>query len=215
VKFEIPPLPYAKDALEPTMSALTLEIHHGKHHQGYLDKLRELVEGTRREDFSLEELLLTSDGEVFNNASQAWNHAFFWQSMRPQGGGRPAGRLLEALERDFGSFARFRTEFAEVATAHFGSGWAWLVRGSAGQLRVSSTSNADNPLRHRTVPLLTLDVWEHAYYLDHRNERARYVDGFLDQLVNWEFASANLEFMAARPPRSGARGRRGSTARRR
>jgi Fe-Mn family superoxide dismutase len=203
----MPPLPYPKDALEPTMSARTVEIHYEKHHRGYVDKVRELIEGTQREQRDLEQLLLASDGELFNNAAQAWNHAFFWRSMRPGGGGRAQGRLLELIEIGFGSFDRFRKEFSETAIHHFGSGWAWLVQDSSGELRVSSTSDADNPLLHQATPLLTLDVWEHAYYLDYRNERAHYVDGFLDALANWEFAAQNLESAAALQPRKSA-GRR-------
>jgi Fe-Mn family superoxide dismutase len=208
VKLEMPALPYAKEALEPTMSALTVEIHYEKHHRGYVDKVRELIEGTQRESLELEQLVVQSEGELFNNAAQAWNHAFFWRSMRPEGGDRPAGRLLEFLELGFGSLDRFRKEFADAAIRQFGSGWTWLVQDSSGELRVSSTSDADNPLMHGATPLLTLDVWEHAYYLDYRNDRARYVDGFLDRLVNWEFAAENLESAAAMRPRQSSARRR-------
>jgi len=192
VKFLIAPLPYPKDALEPTMSSLTVDLHYEKHHKGYLEKLRGLIEGTAKGQLGLEELILTTEGDLFNNAAQVWNHHFFWRCMRPKGGGKPEGKLRDALEADFGSFDRFRTEFSAAANGEFGSGWAWLVEDATGHLRVCNSSDAENPLKQQAVPLLTLDVWEHAYYLDYRNERARYVDGFLDRLLNWDFVAANL-----------------------
>jgi Fe-Mn family superoxide dismutase len=193
MKFELPPLPYAKDALAPHIGAETLEFHYGKHHQGYLDKLRKIVEGKPEAERSLEELIRSAGpGALFNNAAQVWNHTFYWQSMKPGGGGKPEGRMLEGIESAFGSFADFKQRFAEVATGQFGSGWAWLVRDTRGRLRVLGTADAENPLQEGHLPLLTCDVWEHAYYLDYRNERARYVESFLDHLVHWEFAAENL-----------------------
>lgn len=193
MSFEIAPLPYAKDALAPILSASTLEVHYEKHHKGYLAKLRKLTDGKPEASQSLEDLIRTAHGELFNNAAQVWNHSFYWRCMRPPGGAKPAGALLRALEAAFGSFEHFRSQFADAAIGEFGSGWAWLTQDAMGKLRVSSSDDAENPLRRGALPLLTLDVWEHAYYLDYRNERARYVDGFLDQLVNWDFVSANLE----------------------
>jgi Fe-Mn family superoxide dismutase len=192
VKFAIPPLPYPNDALQPVLSATALEVHYEKHHKGYVEKLRKLIEGTPQEKHSLLTLVHTSDGDVFNNAAQVWNHSFFWRCMRPRGGGVPERPLLDELEAHFGSFSRFRTEFADAANQQFGSGWAWLVQEPSGALEVYGTSDAENPIRRGAAPLLTLDVWEHAYYLDYRNERARFVDGFLDRLVDWSFAAANL-----------------------
>jgi Fe-Mn family superoxide dismutase len=192
MKFQIPPLPYPKDALDPMLSATAVDIHYEKHHKGYVEKLRKLIEGTPAEKLGPEELITTATGDVFNNAAQVWNHTFFWRCMRPRGGGKPEGPLLRGLEEDFGSFEEFRRKFAEAANGEFGSGWAWLVRDGSGHLRVYSSDDAQNPLQRKDTPLLTLDVWEHAYYLDYRNERARYVEAFLDRLVNWEFASTNL-----------------------
>jgi Fe-Mn family superoxide dismutase len=193
MRFDLAPLPYATDALEPHLGAETLEIHYGKHHRGYLEKLRKAIQGTPEAERSLEELIRISSGDVFNNAAQIWNHDFYWQSLRPDGGGEPRGELLAGIEAAFGSFSDFRKAFAEAAIGEFGSGWAWLVQDGAGRLQVRNSSDADNPLRLEMTPLLTLDVWEHAYYLDYRNERARYVDVFLERLINWDFAAANLE----------------------
>ena len=198
MKLKIEPLPYPKDALEPMLSAVAVDIHYEKHHKGYLEKLGKLIEGTPREKLGLEELITASDGEVFNNAAQIWNHSFFWRCMRPGGGGKPEGTLLHDLEADFGSFEAFRRRFAEAANGEFGSGWAWLVRDGSEHLRVYSSDDAENPLQREEAPLLTLDVWEHAYYLDYRNERARYVDAFLDRLVNWAFVATNLGSAAKR-----------------
>ena len=192
MKRTIPPLPYPSAALEPTLSSLAIDVHFGKHHKGYAKKLEELVHGTPQENTGLEELVRTAEGEVFNNAAQVWNHTFFWNSMSPAGGGKPEGALLSALEENFGSFERFRTRFSEIANDHFGSGWAWLIRDASGRLDACSTADADNPLRHASVPLLALDVWEHSYYLDYRNERPHYVSGVLDHLLNWRFAAENL-----------------------
>lgn len=192
MKFEILPLPYPKDALEPHLSAETLELHYEKHHKGYLDKLKKQIEGKPEAEQTLEELICASDGSVFNNAAQVWNHSFYWMSLKPDGGGKPGRSLLSIIESSFGSLESFRTRFAEAANGEFGSGWAWLVQDAAGRLSVRSSSDAENPLRRNLVPLLTLDVWEHAYYIDYRNERARYVETFLDHLLNWDFVAANL-----------------------
>lgn len=199
MEFEIPPLPYAKDALEPHVSAETLELHYEKHHRGYLDKLRKGIEGKPEAEKSLEDLIQSASGDVFNNAAQVWNHSFYWMSMHPDGGGEPEEAAITGLiDSSFGSYDAFREAFADAANGEFGSGWAWLVRDPAGRLRVRSSSDADNPLRKNLVPLLTLDVWEHAYYVDYRNERARYVDAFLDHLLNWDFVAANLTLAFSR-----------------
>lgn len=192
MKLELEPLPYATDALAPHISAETLDLHYGKHHRGYMKKLRTAIEDTPDADRSLEELIRTSDGDLFNNAAQVWNHAFYWKSMHPDGGGEPEGELQRALGETFGSFDAFRKAFAEAANGEFGSGWAWLVADDDGKLSVRSSSDAENPLQRGLTPLLTIDVWEHAYYVDYRNERARYVDAYLDHLVNWEFAAKNF-----------------------
>jgi Fe-Mn family superoxide dismutase len=192
MKFEIPKLPYPANALEPHISRETVELHYEKHHMGYLDKLRKIIEGKPEAELSLEELIRTSSGDLFNNAAQVWNHTFYWSSLSPDGGGEPDETLLRPIEDAFGSYARFRDHFAEAAIGEFGSGWAWLVFDSRGRLSVRNSSDAENPLQRNLVPLLTLDVWEHAYYVDYRNERARYVDAFLDHLLNWEFVEANL-----------------------
>jgi superoxide dismutase, Fe-Mn family len=193
VKPVVAPLPYPLDALEPTLSALALEVHYEKHHKGYAEKLAKLTQGTPQEKRGLQELIRTAEGAIFDNAAQVWNHGFFWQCMRPGGGGRPEGALLREIETSFGSFERLRDEFSEVASSLFGSGWVWIVRESDGRLSVQGSPDAHNPLRDRKLPLLTLDVWEHAYYLDYRNERARWIEGFLGHLVNWSFAASNLE----------------------
>ena len=189
--FTLPELPYAKDALAPHLSAETLEYHHDKHHAAYVTNLNKLLAGKPEADLPLEQVILRSDGGVFNNAAQVYNHTFYWHCMRPNGGGRPTGELAEAIARDFGSFERFREEFASAATTQFGSGWAWLVLAD-GKLSVTKTGNADLPLKHGQTALLTIDVWEHAYYIDYRNARPKYIDTFLDHLVNWDFVAANL-----------------------
>ena len=192
MNFELPPLPYEKDALQPHVSARTLDIHYEKHHRGYLEKLRKAIEGKPEADQTLEDLIRTAEGDVFNNAAQVWNHTFYWRSMRPGGGGEPEGQLRAALDEAFGSVPDFKQTFAEAANGEFGSGWAWLVRDNHGRLRVMSSSDAENPLRRDYKPLLTLDVWEHAYYLDYQNERDRYVKGFLDHVLDWGFVTQNL-----------------------
>jgi Fe-Mn family superoxide dismutase len=191
LKFELAPLPYSKEALSPYLSEETLSLHHGKHHQTYLNNLKNLLQGKPEAALSLEEIVKTASGAVFNNAAQVWNHSFYWSSMRPQGGGEPQGALAQAIAREFGSFAAFSAQFAQAATAQFGSGWAWLVSEN-GTLKITTTSNADTPLKQGLQCLLTCDVWEHAYYVDYRNLRAQYVETFLKHLVNWEFAERNF-----------------------
>lgn len=189
--FELPVLPYAKNALAPHISEETLEFHYGKHHQTYVTNLNNLVPGTEFEGKSLEEIVLQSSGGIFNNAAQVWNHTFYWNSLSPNGGGEPTGALAEAINAKFGSFAAFQEEFTKCAVTTFGSGWAWLVKNADGSLALVSTSNAATPLTSGQVPLLTCDVWEHAYYIDFRNARPKYLEAFW-ALVNWEFAAANF-----------------------
>lgn len=192
MSFELPNLPYAKDALAPHMSAETFDYHHGKHHQAYVNKLNELTAGKPEASKSLEELIRTTEGGLFNQAAQVWNHTFFWNCMKPSGGGEPSGELAAAINRDFGSYAAFKTAFAAQAAGRFGSGWAWLVK-DGDKLAVTSTANAGNPMTDGQTPILTLDVWEHAYYVDYRNARPSFIAAFLDHLVNWDFAAANLK----------------------
>lgn len=189
--FELPALPWAKDALAPHISAETIDFHYGKHHQAYVTNLNKLLDGKPAASKSLEALILSSDGAVFNDAAQIWNHTFYWKSMRPGGGGAPTGKLLEAINRDFGSVDGCLQQIGEAAKTQFGSGWAWLVE-EGGKLKVTKTANADLPMKHGQKALLTCDVWEHAYYIDFRNERPNYVESFLKHLVNWDFAAANL-----------------------
>jgi Fe-Mn family superoxide dismutase len=189
--FTLPPLPYSLDALAPHLSRETLEYHYGKHHQKYVDTLNELVDD--RTDGDLEAVILgTDDQKVFNNAAQHWNHSFYWQGMAPDGGGQPDGELAEAIERDFGSFEDFKEQLTQEAATHFASGWAWLVHDGS-KLLVTSTHDADLPLKHGQKALLTIDVWEHAYYIDYRNQRPDYVAAFLDELVSWDFVATNLK----------------------
>ena len=189
--FELPPLPYAQDALAPHISAETLEYHYGKHHQAYVTNLNKLVEGTEFENAPLEDVILKSDGGLFNNSAQVWNHTFYWNSMSPNGGGAPTGAAADAINGAFGSYDDFKAKFAEAATTQFGSGWAWLVDNGSG-LEIMKTSNADLPMKHGAKALLTIDVWEHAYYIDFRNARPNYISTFLDSLVNWDFVAQNL-----------------------
>lgn len=192
-RFELPALPYALDALEPFMSRETLEYHYGKHHQTYVNNLNALTEGTPFAEKSLEEVVRSSEGGVFNNAAQVWNHAFFWQSMKPQGGSLPSGALLAAIEAAWGSFDAFKKAFSDAAAGNFGSGWTWLVKKADGSLAIVNTSNAGTPLTMEGVkPLLTIDVWEHAYYVDHRNARPKFIEAYFSNLVNWAFAEANF-----------------------
>jgi Fe-Mn family superoxide dismutase len=193
---ELPALPYAQDALAPLVSAQTLSFHYGKHHKAYVDNLNKLVAGTDLAEAPLEKVIAAAAGKpdkvgVFNNAAQVWNHTFFWNCMKPNGGGAPTGAVAKAIDAAFGSHENFRTEFANAAVAQFGSGWAWLVA-DKGVLRVVKTSNADTPLTLGVKPLLTIDVWEHAYYLDYQNRRADFVAAVIDKLLNWDFANANL-----------------------
>jgi superoxide dismutase, Fe-Mn family len=194
--FKLPPLPYPNDALEPFMSAKTLDFHHDKHHRAYVETLNKLVEGTPDAEKSLEELIVATHHDdakmaIFNNAAQAWNHSFFWNCLK-KGGGEPEGGVKKAIDHDFGSFEKFAEAFKEAATTQFGSGWAWLVF-DAGKLKVIKTSNAVNPVAGGQSALLTCDVWEHAYYLDYQNRRPDFVEAFLDHLVNWDFVAENLE----------------------
>lgn len=188
---QLPPLPYEINALAPHISAETLEFHHGKHHQTYVTNLNNLIPGTEFENLSLEEIVKTSSGGIFNNAAQIWNHTFYWNSLSPTGGGEPTGALADAINATFGSFANFKAEFTKTAVTTFGSGWAWLVKNADGSLALVSTSNAATPLTTGQTPLLTCDVWEHAYYIDFRNARPKYLEAFWS-LVNWEFAAANF-----------------------
>jgi len=189
---ELPPLPYDKSALAPFISAETLEFHHGKHHQAYVTNLNNLIPGTLFENLDLKEIVLKSDGAIFNNAAQVWNHTFYWNCMRPQGGGQPTGELLEAIHQAFGSFEAFKEAFSKCAVTTFGSGWAWLVKKADGSLALVSTSNAACPLTEGHTPLLTCDVWEHAYYIDYRNLRPKYVEEFW-HLVNWDFVDQQFK----------------------
>lgn len=188
--FTLPELPYAKDALAPHLSKETLEFHHGKHHNAYVVKLNQLTEGKPEANKSLEELIRTTEGGVFNQAAQIWNHTFFWHSMSPTGGGEPTGKVLEALTQSFGSVEQFKKDFAAAALGQFGSGWAWLVK-DGDKLAITTTSNAGCPLKDGKTPLLTCDVWEHAYYIDFRNDRAKFVETFW-KVVNWDFVAKNL-----------------------
>ena len=191
MSFELPALPYDMDALEPHISKETLEFHYGKHHQTYVTNLNNLVAGTENESKSLEEVVKSSTGGVFNNAAQIWNHSFYWNCLSPNGGGEPTGELAEAINKSFGSFAEFKEAFSKNAITTFGAGWGWLVKNSDGTLALASTSNAGCPLTTEQTPLLTCDVWEHAYYIDYRNARPAYLAAFWS-LVNWEFVAANL-----------------------
>lgn len=193
---ELPDLPYRSDALEPFLSQMTMETHHGKHHKGYVDKLNKLIDGTDYQDMSLHQIIMKShsDGDtaVFNNAAQALNHSFLWESMSPEGGGSPSGPLGDATDAAFGDLNGFQKAFRKAAVSQFGSGWVWLVLDSGG-LRIMQTGNADTPILRGEQPLLVLDVWEHAYYLDYKNDRGQYVDTFLSDRINWTFAARNYE----------------------
>ncbi|MDF2691196.1 MAG: superoxide dismutase [Gammaproteobacteria bacterium] len=191
MSFELPALPYEKNALEPHMSAETLEYHYGKHHKTYVDNLNNLVKGTEFEHKSLEDIIKHSSGGVFNNAAQIWNHTFFWHCLSPNGGGMPSAKVAAAINEAFGSFELFKEKFTKTALTTFGSGWAWLVKNQNGQLDIISTSNAGTPMTEGKTALLTCDVWEHAYYIDYRNARAKFLDAFWN-LVNWEFVAKNL-----------------------
>ena len=193
--FELPALPFAKDALAPHISAQTFDFHHGKHHKAYVDNANKLIEGTARAEKSLEELIVAAwtdkNAGLFNNAAQIWNHTFFWNSLKPGGGGAPTGELADRINSAFGSLDGFKDEFKKAATTQFGSGWAWLVLDN-GDLKVTKTPNAETPIIHGQTALVTCDVWEHAYYLDFQNRRPDFVQAFLDHLINWDFVAANL-----------------------
>ncbi|WP_340608825.1 superoxide dismutase [Fe] [Xenorhabdus bharatensis] len=191
MSFELPALPYAKDALEPHISAETLEYHYGKHHNAYVVNLNNLIKGTEFAGKTLEEIIETSDGGIFNNAAQVWNHTFYWHSLSPNGGGEPTGKVAEAINKAFGSFAEFKQQFTDSALKNFGSGWTWLVKKTDGSLAIVNTSNAATPLTGEDKPVLTVDVWEHAYYIDYRNARPQYLEHFW-ALVNWQFVEENL-----------------------
>ena len=188
----LPPLPYAADALAPHISKETFEYHHGKHHQAYVTNLNNLIKGTEFEPMGLEDIVRKSSGGVFNNAAQVWNHTFFWHSMKPNGGGEPTGALAEAINRKWGSFAAFKEAFTKSAVGNFGSCWTWLVRKPDGSVDIVNTSNAGTTLTSTDKALLTIDVWEHAYYVDYRNARPKFVETFLNSLANWDFAAANF-----------------------
>ena len=194
--FQLPPLPYADNALEPVISANTISFHYGKHHKTYVDNLNNLVKGTDYENASLEKIITETAGKadrapLFNNAAQIWNHTFYWNSLKGSGGGKPTGKLATMIDAAFGSYDNFRKELSATTVSQFGSGWGWLVV-DGGALKVVKTANAEVPFTKGQKPLLTIDVWEHAYYLDHQNKRAAYVDAVIDKLLNWDFAAQNL-----------------------
>ena len=191
--FELPPLPYAHDALQPHISKETLEYHHDKHHNTYVVNLNNLIKGTEYENLDLEAIVKKAPaGGIYNNAAQVWNHTFFWNCMKPQGGGGPSGALADAIKKKWGSHADFKKAFVTSAVGNFGSGWTWLVKKADGSVDIANTSNAGNPMTAGDKPLLTVDVWEHAYYIDYRNARPKFVDAFFDKLVNWDFATKNF-----------------------
>jgi len=189
--FELPALPYAQDALAPTISAETMEYHYGKHHQTYVDNLNKAVAGTADENASLEDIIMKAEGPLFNNAAQVWNHTFFWNSLSPNGGGQPTGAIADRIAADFGGYDEFRAQITDAGLTQFGSGWAWLVEKDA-KLAIMKTPNADLPMKHGGKALFTIDVWEHAYYIDYRNARAKFIEVVLDNLINWDFVNANL-----------------------
>ena len=192
MEHQLPPLPYAKDALAPHISAETLDYHYGKHHAAYVANLNKLIPGTEFENLSLEDIVKKASGGLFNNAAQVWNHTFYWNCLAPDGGGEPTGALADAVNKAFGSFAQFQEKFTATAVSTFGSGWAWLVKNADSSLAIESTSNAATPLKDGKTAVLTCDVWEHAYYIDYRNARAKYVESFW-KIVNWKFAAENFK----------------------
>ncbi len=194
--FTLPELPYAKDALSPTISPETIDYHYGKHHQAYVNNLNTLVPGTKYEKMSLEDIVKATNGQasekkIFNNAAQVWNHTFYWHSLAPKAGGEPTGHIKAAIDKSFGNFADFKKKFSDAAAAQFGSGWAWLVKGGDGSLAIETTANAETPFASGKTCVLTIDVWEHAYYIDFRNARPKYIEEFW-KLVNWSFANKNF-----------------------
>ena len=192
MEHKLPALPYAMDALAPHMSKETMEFHYGKHHQAYVTNLNNLIKGTEFESASLEDIIKKSSGGVFNNAAQVWNHSFFWNCMKPGGGGKPAGALAAAIDKKWSSFDGFKDAFTKSAVGNFGSGWTWLVKKGDGSVDIVNTSNAGTPLTGADKAVLTIDVWEHAYYIDHRNARPKFVETFLNSLANWDFAGKNF-----------------------
>ena len=192
MEHKLPPLPYAMDALAPHISKETLEFHYGKHHQAYVTNLNNLIKGTEFEKATLEDIVKKASGGVFNNAAQVWNHTFFWSSMKPGGGGKASGALAAAIDKKWGSFDAFKEAFSKSAVGNFGSGWTWLVKKSDGGVDIVNTSNAGTPITGADKPLLTIDVWEHAYYIDYRNARPKFVETFLASLANWDFAGKNF-----------------------
>ena len=189
---ELPALPYARDALAPHISAETVDYHYGKHHQAYVTNLNNLIKGTEFEAMDLVSIVKKAQGGMFNNAAQIWNHTFYWNSIAPKGGGEPSGKLADAIKKAFGGFAQFKDDFSKLAAGTFGSGWAWLVQRADGSLGIVSTANAATPITGSDRPLLTCDVWEHAYYIDYRNARPKYIEAFWS-LVNWDFAAAQMK----------------------
>lgn len=192
MEHKLPELPWANDALAPHISAETIEYHYGKHHNAYVTKLNAGIKGTEFEDMPLEDIIKKSSGGLFNNAAQVYNHTFYWNCLSPNGGGAPAGAIASEIDATFGSFDKFKEEFSNAAATNFGSGWTWLVKDSSGALKVINTDDAGCPITDGLTPLLTLDVWEHAYYIDFRNARPKYIETFWSELVNWEFANQNL-----------------------
>jgi len=192
MEHKLPALPYAMDALAPHMSKETMEFHYGKHHQAYVTNLNNLIKGTEFDSASLENIVKKSSGGVFNNAAQVWNHSFFWNCMKPGGGGKPSGALASAIDKKWGSFDGFKDAFTKSAVGNFGSGWTWLVKKGDGSVDIVNTSNAGTPLTGADKPVLTIDVWEHAYYIDHRNARPKFVETFLNSLANWDYAGKNF-----------------------
>lgn len=190
--FELPPLPYEKNALEPHISAETLEFHHDKHHNAYVEKMNGMIKGTEDENKSLEDIVKSASGGLFNQAAQVWNHTFYWHCMSPNGGGAPTGAVADAINSAFGSFDKFKEEFAAKCVGNFGSGWTWLVKKADGSVAIVNTDDAETPLTTQDKPLLTCDVWEHAYYIDYRNARPKYVEAFWN-VVNWEFVNKNFQ----------------------
>ena len=189
---ELPAPPYVRTAREPHISGETIDFHYGKHHKTYVDNLNKMIEGTEFADMPLEEIIRKSQGGMFNNAAQIWNHTFYWNCLKPAGGGEPTGKLADAINAAFGDFAKFKEQFTDTSIKTFGSGWGWLVQRKDGSLALASTSNAATPLTGEDTPLLTCDVWEHAYYIDYRNARPKYLDAFWD-LVNWDFVASNMK----------------------
>jgi superoxide dismutase, Fe-Mn family len=191
MEHKLPELPYSKEALAPHISAETMEYHYGKHHKSYVTKLNKLIKGTKFENMELVEIIKNAEADIFNNAAQTWNHSFFWNCLSPKGGGYPGGKIIELINKKWESFDKFKETFTKSATSNFGSGWTWLVQNQQGEVEIISTSNADNPIKHDLKALLTIDVWEHAYYIDYRNARADFVEAYWN-LVNWDFVNQNI-----------------------